>query len=143
VEHIMKELVDFASKWTLDLQIQPDVDLQGMSAYRLYSNPKENADNTAADFFYLVPEEERICVCVPSEFTVDALRKTYGVEIDEFVRPGLSDDMRIVCIKKDAYDLNDILCKEFIQHMMGAQAKQSGLQIQAGVSGNAGGCGGM
>jgi hypothetical protein len=143
VETIMKQLVNFASGWALDIEIQHDIDIEGKNAHRLYSNLKEGIGNTAVDFFFLVPEEETLCVCVPSNVNVEALRKTYGLEIEEVKRAGFPNDARALCIKTGQFDLRNILCREFVQQMMGARANQFGVELYASISGNPGGCGGV
>jgi hypothetical protein len=143
VENIMKELVDFASSWALDLEIQHDIDIEGKSAHRLYSNAREDSGNTAVDFFFLVPEEKTLCVCVPSNLTIEGLRKTYGLELEEVRWAGFPNDARTVCIKTGQFNLHNFLCKEFVQHMMGARANQFGMELYASLSGNTGGCGGV
>lgn len=143
MEEVIKDLVGFAARWALDLEIQRDVNLEGKNAHRLYSNLKKDSEITAVDFFFVVPEEEKIVVCVPSQMPVEGLMKTYGVGLEKMESTGFYNDATPVCMKADRFDLKNVLCREFVQHLIVARTRQFGIELHARVSGNTGGCGGV
>lgn len=59
-------------------------------------------------------------VCVPSNLTAEGLKKTYGFALEEVGWAGLPNDASAVCMKTDLFDLRHVLCRKFVQHMMGA-----------------------
>lgn len=143
VENIVKQLVEYASIWTLNLDIEHNIDIDGKNGHRLYSNLTKKSKNSTLDFFFLLPEEEKLCVCIPADLTIEGLKKTYGLALEEFKWTGLPNNVQAVCLKTDDFNLNNVLCREFLQHMMGVRGSQVGMELHADLSGNAGGCGGM
>lgn len=144
IEDAMKGLAAFARIWNLNLEIQHDVDLGGRRVHCMSVTPEEKKENTRRVFFWVMPEEEKLCLYVPAESTVGALAEQYGVELEELSWEELTEkeNMKPVCMKIDQLDYGNVLRREFIQHMMGARAEQFGLEPRANMSGSTGGCGG-
>lgn len=144
IEDTMKGLAAFAKIWNLNLEIQHDVDLGGRRVHCMSVTSEGKKENTSRVFFWVMPEEEKLCLYVPAESNVGKLAEQYGIELEELSWDELTEkeSMKPVCMKIDQLDFGNVLPREFIQHMMGARAEQFGLELHATISGPTGGCGG-
>jgi hypothetical protein len=138
----MKKLLDFAGTWNLNLEIQYDVDLAGRRVHCMSMTSEGKKGDTNRVFFWVMPEEEKLCLYVPAERTVGELAEQYGMELEELSLGNLPENMRAVCMKIGQLDLDNIIPREFIQHMMAARAEQFGIELRMIISGSTGGCGG-
>ena len=138
----MTQLVDFGASWSLDLETEKNSTLAGKPVHRIYLKSDTGIGDGDKDFFWLLPEDEKVCFCIPGESNVDDIKRTYAVEIVGCSCGPLPGNTDCVCIKADQLNLDNVLCKEFVQHMMAARASQLGIELRMGIDGNAGGCGG-
>lgn len=138
----MENLVEFGATWNLKLEIQKDANLGGKRIHRICMEDSEGDSAANRDFFWILPEEQKVCLCIPGESKFEHIKETYAVEIEECELENLPEDTGSVCLKSDDVNLDNVLCKEFVQHMMAARAKQFGMELRMGIDGNAGGCGG-
>jgi hypothetical protein len=139
----MKKLVDFAGAWSLNLEIQHDVDLAGRRVHCMSMTSDGGKEDTNRVFFWVIPAEEKLCLYVPLKSTVGELGERYGIELEELSWGDLPENMKAVCMKIDQLDLDNVIRREFIQHMMAARAEQFGLELRTMIAGPAGGCGGI
>ncbi|MDY6990953.1 MAG: hypothetical protein SWQ30_23165, partial [Thermodesulfobacteriota bacterium] len=118
----MKKLVDFAGSWNLKLEVQYDVDLAGKHVHLMSMTSDGGKEDTNRVFFWVIPEEEKLCLYVPLERTVEEVGEQYGIELEELTWGDLPENMTAACMKIGQLDLENFIYREFIQHMMGARA---------------------
>ena len=138
---VIERIVAFSKDWSVDLEVERDKSWAGQVVHRMrLADDKASDPNTNLVFFWVMPQNERLCFYLPSDKTPSELATIYALDLQGMDWQDVPDDMQVVSVDAKGLDPMHPTYRELMQFALETRAQQVGCKVHKLVLATIGGC---